>query len=70
VQRSAVRSGRRAEDTGAGHRANAAADFARASAPGGDCMRQRLEQSAAIWTERGGLLERLEDGFKRRMLTG
>jgi len=69
VPRSAVRSGRRAEDTGAGCRANAAADLARAHAPGGDYMRQRLEQSAAVWTERASLLERLEDGFRRRTLS-
>ena len=67
--RSAVRSGKRAEDTGAGCRANAAADLARARAPGGDYMRERLERSAAVWAERAGLLERLEEKFKRRTLT-
>jgi hypothetical protein len=63
---SPARTGRRAEDTGAGCRANAAADLARAGAPGGDYMRQRLEQSAAVWAERATLLERLEDKFKQR----
>jgi hypothetical protein len=63
-----ARVNRRAEDTGAGCRANAAADLLRASAPGGDYMRQRLEHSAAVWTERAGLLERIERNFKRRTL--
>ena len=63
-----VRHSKRAEDTGAGCRANAAADLARAFAPGGDYMRARLEHSAAVWTERATLLERLEMNFKRRML--
>jgi hypothetical protein len=61
-----VRSGKRAEDTAAGCRANAAADIGRASAPGGDFMRQRLEHSAAVWSERAELLERLETKFRRR----
>ena len=66
--KSSSRPNRRAEDTGAGCRANAAADLLRASAPGGDYMRQRLEHSAAVWTERAGLLERIERNFKRRTL--
>ena len=65
--RVAGRQGKRAEDTGAGCRANAAADLARAGAPGGDYRRLRLEHSAAIWTERAILLERLETKFRRRM---
>jgi hypothetical protein len=65
-RRQAVRSGKRSEDTGAGCRANAAADLARAGAPGGDFMRMRLEQSAAVWNERAELLERLERNFARR----
>jgi hypothetical protein len=64
-----VRSGRRAEDTGAGCRANAAADLARAYAPGGDFMRVRLENSAAVWAERASLLERLEKNFQQRKPT-
>lgn len=67
--RSAALSGKRAEDTGAGCRAKAAADLARAHAPGGDYMRQRLEQSAAVWAERASLLERLEKKFVQRSLT-
>lgn len=66
--KSPTRPNRRAEDTGAGCRANAAADLLRASAPGGDYMRQRLEHSAAVWAERATLLERLERNFKRRTL--
>lgn len=66
--REPVRHSKRAEDTGAGCRANAAADLARAGAPGGDYMRVRLERSAAVWTERATLLERLEKNFKRRTL--
>ena len=61
-----VRSGKRAEDTSAGCRANAAADIGRAHAPGGDFMRLRLELSAAVWTERADLLERLEEKSRRR----
>lgn len=62
-----VRSGKRDEDTALGCRANAAADLGRARAPGGDFMRMRLEHSAAVWTERANLLERLEKNFQRRM---
>ena len=64
--KSPVRHNKRAEDTGAGCRANAAADLARAGAPGGDYMRVRLEHSAAVWSARATLLERLERNFKRR----
>ena len=65
--KSPARVNRRAEDTGAGCRANAAADLARAHAPGGDYMRSRLEHSAAVWSERAALLERLELKFSRRL---
>lgn len=61
-----VRSGKRAEDTGLGCRAKAAADLVRAGAPGGDFMRLRLEHSAAVWTERADLLERLEEQSRQR----
>ena len=61
-----VRSGKRAEDTAAGCRANASADLLRAHAPGGDFMRLRLEHSAAVWSERADLLARLEKNFLRR----
>jgi hypothetical protein len=61
-----VRSGKRTEDTGAGCRAKAAADLVRACAPGGDFMRVRLERSAAVWTERADLLERLEKKYQLR----
>ena len=66
--RSPARTNKRAEDTGAGCRANAAADLARAGTPGGDYMRSRLEHSAAVWTERAVMLERLEKSFRLRML--
>ena len=61
-----VRSGKRAEDTAAGCRANASADLLRAHAPGGDFMRLRLEHSAAVWSERADLLTRLEKKSLRR----
>lgn len=61
-----VRSGKRAEDTAAGCRANASADLLRAHAPGGDFMRLRLEHSAAVWSERADLLARLEKKSLRR----
>jgi hypothetical protein len=61
-----VRSGKRAEDTAAGCRANARADLLRARAPGGDFMRLRLEHSAAVWSERADLLARLEKKSQRR----
>jgi len=64
--RPTVRSGKRSEDTAAGCRANAAADLGRARAPGGDFMRGRLEHSAAVWSERADLLERIEKSFKAR----
>lgn len=61
-----ARSGKRAEDTAVGCRARAAADLGRAGAPGGDFMRARLEHSAAVWSERADLLDRLERKFLRR----
>ena len=61
-----VRSGKRAEDTALGCRANAAADLGRAGAPGGDFMRLRLEHSAAVWSERADLLDRLEKKSLKR----
>jgi hypothetical protein len=61
-----ARSGKRTEDTMAGCRANAAADLVRAEAPGGDFMRMRLEHSAAVWSERADLLERLEKKSRLR----
>jgi hypothetical protein len=67
LPRPAVRSGKRHEDTATGCRANAAADLGRAHAPGGDFMRARLEHSAAVWTTRADLLERLEKKFQARI---
>jgi len=64
-----ARSGKRAEDTARGCRANAAADLGRAGAPGGDFMRLRLEHSAAVWSERADLLDRLEKKSLKRANT-
>jgi len=64
--RHVVRSGKRAEDTAAGCRANATADLLRAHAPGGDFMRLRLEHSAAVWSARADLLARLETKSQMR----
>ena len=61
-----VRSGQRAEDTAIGCRANAAADLGRAGAPGGDFRRVRLEHSAAVWSARADLLDRLEKNSRKR----
>lgn len=61
-----VRSGKRAEDTAVGCRANAAANLVRANAPGGDYMRERLEHSASVWSARADLLERLDEKFRMR----
>jgi hypothetical protein len=61
-----VRSGKRAEDTAVGCRANAAANLVRAGAPGGDYMRVRLEHSASVWSARADLLERLETKIRNR----
>jgi len=60
------RSGKRAEDTAAGCRANAAADLVRAVAPGGDYRRVRLERSAEIWSARADLLDRLNEKSRKR----
>jgi hypothetical protein len=65
-----VRSGKRAEDTALGCRANAAANLVRANAPGGDYMRERLEHSASVWSARADLLERLEKKFRSRIAAG
>jgi len=60
------RSGKRPEDTAVGCHANAAANLVRANAPGSDYMRVRLEHSAAVWTARGDLLERIEKKIRDR----
>ena len=62
------RTGKRAEDTAAGCRAKAAADLARAAAPGSEHFRWRLEHSAAAWTARADLLDRLAMKFEARLL--
>lgn len=60
---------KRAEDTSAGCRANAAADLLRAAAMGVEQMRTRMEHSAAVWSARADLLGRLEASFKARQKT-
>lgn len=65
--RPTLRSSKRAEDTAAGCRANAAADLVRAVEPGGDYRRVRLERSAEIWSARADLLDRLDENHKARI---
>lgn len=59
--------GKRAEDTMTGCQILAAADLARAAAPGSRYMRGRLEHSAAMWTARAELLGRVEASAGKRM---
>ncbi|MGQ0589208.1 MAG: hypothetical protein ACT4N8_06715 [Sphingosinicella sp.] len=61
------RASKRAEDTAVGCRANAAADLVRAAASGREYFRHRLEHSAAVWTARAELLERLARKLAARM---
>jgi len=61
-----ARGAKRAEDTSAGCRANAAADLGRAEALGADPTRWRMERSAAAWTARAVQLERDEARFQAR----
>ena len=64
--RRTLRTSRRAEDTAAGCRDKAAADLVRA-ASGAVQFRWRLEHSAAAWTARADMLERLDLKFAARM---
>jgi len=57
---------RKPEDTVQGCRSFASADRKRAIATGEDMMRRRMEHSAATWTQRAELLERLEAKFIAR----
>lgn len=57
---------RKPEDSADGCRALAEADRERAAATGTDHMRECLERSAAAWTSRAGLLDRLEANFNAR----
>jgi hypothetical protein len=58
---------RRPEDTPAGCRAFAAADLGRAAAQNIDRGRSRFEHSAAAWSARADLLERLARQSEARM---
>ena len=58
---------RRPEDTADGCRALAEADRTRAAAMANDHMRGSLERSAATWTDRATLLDRLEDQATARV---
>jgi hypothetical protein len=59
---------RKPEDTAAGCRAFAAADLARAAASAQERMRGQMEHSAAAWTARADMLERLDRTSRRRSL--
>src|SRR5687767_14091579 len=63
--RRTLRTSWRAEDTAAGCRDKAADDLARA-ASGAVHFRWRLEHSAAAWTARAEMLERLDRKFAAR----
>ena len=57
---------RQPQDTVAGCRDRASADLAEAEGMDTAHGRTRLEHSAASWTKRGDLLQRLEDSFQAR----
>jgi hypothetical protein len=61
------RQGKRPEDTPAGCRARASADLCRAGELAGALPKARFEHSAAAWTARAELLERLEAKHSARM---
>ena len=65
VRLETVRPRKRSEDTASGCRAKAVADLERAES-GTQQFRWRLESSAAAWTARADLLERLERRFAGR----
>jgi hypothetical protein len=56
---------RKAEDSAAGCRAHAAHDLILAADEPNEQMRDRLERSAAAWSARASLLQRLEEGRAR-----
>jgi hypothetical protein len=58
-----VRLNRVSQDTAAGCREHAAGDLARAAELSGGMSRQRMLDSAAAWTARAELLERLQEAF-------
>ena len=57
------------QDTPAGCRALAAADFSRAESLTGEHVRWRYQHSAQVWLARAALLERLEAKFQARRQT-
>ena len=56
---------RKSEDSAAGCRAHAAHDLILAADEPNEQMRDRLERSAAAWSARASLLQRLEEGRAR-----
>lgn len=60
---------RRPEDSADGCRALAKSDCEKAAAVPVGHMRARFERSAAAWTTRAGLLERLEASFTARAMS-
>ena len=59
---------RKAEDSAAGCRAHAAHDLSLAAEEPNAQMRDRLERSAAAWSARASLLQRLEEGRARALV--
>lgn len=61
------RAGKAPHDTAAGCRVRAEADLLNSSSADTEHGRRRLVQSAASWTKRGDLLERIEAGYRARL---
>ena len=59
---------RKAEDSAAGCRAHAAHDLGLAADEPNALMRDRLTRSAAAWSARASLLQRLEEGRDRALV--
>ena len=62
-----VQRGKQPHDTAAGCRERAADDLARAQTMDTPARRAKLGESAAAWTRRGELLQRLETSFLARL---
>ena len=58
--------GRRSEDTAAGCRTLAAASLASAALAALPNGRSRFEQSAAAWSQRAQMIQRLDESFEAR----
>lgn len=65
-----MRLNRAAQDTAAGCREHAAGDLARAEQLPGGMSRQRMLDSAAAWTARAELLERLQEASHAHLPAG